>query len=106
MAVKLMIDSASDISLEEAKKRGIIMVPVTITFGEEEYQDGVDLLPQQFYEKLIESDVLPKTSQINTFRWEEEFSKHTSNGDELIVTVKGGKVFISKEDSPFLKVSI
>ena len=53
MAVKLMIDSASDISMEEANKKDIILMPITITFGETEYQDGVDLLPREFYEKLM-----------------------------------------------------
>ena len=92
MAVKVMIDSASDISEKEAKNLGIIMVPMVITIGGEEYLDGVNLLPTQFYEKLIESANLPKTSQINTYRWEEEYEKHTSNGDELVVITISSKL--------------
>ena len=71
--IRLVIDSASDISMKEAEEKGIILIPMLINFGEEEYYDGVDLTPNKFYEKLIESDVLPKTSQINPFRFEEEF---------------------------------
>lgn len=37
---------------------------MTISFGEEQYQDGVTLSHKEFYEKLIESDTLPTTSQI------------------------------------------
>ena len=70
MAVKLMIDSACDISEKEANELGIIMLPMEITIGEEQYYDGVTLLPKQFYEKLIESDTLPKTSQTNAYRFE------------------------------------
>ena len=92
MATKLMIDSASDISMKEANERGIILMPITITFGETEYQDGVDLLPKEFYEKLIESDVLPKTSQINTFTWEQSFEEHTKNGDDLVVITISSKL--------------
>ena len=92
MAVKIMIDSASDISLSEAEKKGVIMIPMLITFGEEEFFDGVDLLPERFYEKLVESDELPKTSQINPFRFEEEFEKHTKNGDELVVITISSKL--------------
>ena len=92
MAVKIMIDSASDINAQEANEMGIIMVPMSITFENEEYLDGVNLLPTQFYEKLIESDVLPKTSLINAFRWEEEFAKHTSSGDELVVITISSKL--------------
>lgn len=85
MSIKILIDSASDISQEEASKKGIVLMPVTITFGETEYQDGVNLTPREFYEKLIESDILPKTSQINTYTWEQAYEKYTKNGDELIV---------------------
>ena len=52
MAVKFLIDSASDVSKVEAESMGITMLPMAITFGIEEYFDGVDLLPEQFYEKL------------------------------------------------------
>lgn len=90
--IKLMIDSASDINEKEAKELGIIMVPMTITIGGEEYLDGINLLPNQFYDKLVENKTLPKTSQINAFRWEEEFAKHTSNGDQLIVITISSKL--------------
>ncbi|MBO5019337.1 MAG: DegV family protein [Clostridia bacterium] len=90
--IKLMIDSAADISKQEADEKGIIMIPMLITIGEEEFYDGVNLSPQGFWEKLIESDVLPKTSLINTFRFEEAFEKHTRNGDELIVITISSKL--------------
>lgn len=92
MAIKVLIDSASDISKAEAEKLGVAMLPMTITFGGEDFFDGVDLLPEQFYEKLIESDVLPKTSQITPFRFEEEFKKLTENGDEVIAITISSKL--------------
>lgn len=92
MAVKLIIDSASDINKTEADQLGIIMIPMTITFGEEDYLDGVNLLPNQFYEKLVESDTLPKTSQVNSFRFDEEFKKVVENGDEAIVITISSKL--------------
>lgn len=92
MAIKLIIDSASDINQEEAKKLGIIMMPMPITFGDEEFEDGVNLLPKQFYEKLIESNDIPKTSQITPFRFEEEFAKHVNNGDEVIAITISSKL--------------
>ena len=68
------------------------MIPMLITIGEEEYYDGVNLSSQEFWEKLVESDVLPKTSLINTFRFEEHFEKHVKNGDELIVITISSKL--------------
>lgn len=80
-----MIDSAADIGKAEADRLGIIMLPMVITIGNEDYYDGIDLSPTEFYEKLIESSVLPKTSQINPFRFGEEYQKHLKGDDELIV---------------------
>ena len=85
MAIKVIVDSASDISKEEAKGLGVIMVPLTVLFGNTEYLDGVDLLPRRFYEMLVESDELPKTSQITAYTFEEVFSEVVNNGDEAIV---------------------
>ena len=53
MSVRLIIDSASDISKKEAEALGIIMLPMTITFDGTDYFDGVDLLPRRFYDMLI-----------------------------------------------------
>ena len=90
--VKLIIDSAADIGKKEAEEKGVIMIPMLITIGEEEFYDGVNLSPQEFWEKLIESDVLPKTSLINEYRFGEAFEKHTKNGDELIVITISSKL--------------
>ena len=90
--IKLMIDSASDINQEEADKLGVILLPIQVRFGEEEYLDGVNLLPSQFYEKLQTCKELPKTSQINPFRYEEEFEKATKDGDEVIVVTLSSKL--------------
>ena len=53
MAIKIVIDSAADIAEKEAKELGIEMVPLVINFGVDEYYDGVDLLPTDFYNKLL-----------------------------------------------------
>lgn len=85
MSVRIMIDSASDLSEEEARKLGFLFVPIQVKFENEEYFDGVDLLPEVFFDKLKESGSIPQTSLINSFRWNEEFEKATGNGDELVV---------------------
>ena len=92
MAIKIIVDSASDISLKEANEMGIEMLPMQITFGEELYYDGVDLLPYEFYEKLIESDELPKTSQITPFRFEEKIEELVNQGHEVIVITISSKL--------------
>lgn len=91
MAVKILIDSASDINLNEAKALGIELISIVINFGEDEYFDGENLLPEQFYEKLS-GGVCPQTSQINPFRFKEKFKKFTKLGYEVIVITLSSKL--------------
>ncbi|MBR4418401.1 MAG: DegV family protein [Clostridia bacterium] len=90
--IKILVDSASDITEEEARQKGIHMIPLEVRFGEDVYLDGVNLLPQEFLNKLIESNELPKTSQINEFRWTEQFEKLTANGDQVIAITISSKL--------------
>lgn len=92
MAVKILIDSASDIDKEEADKLGIELVSMQVRFGEEEYLDGVNLSKRKFFEKLIESSELPKTSQINPFVFEEKFDKLTKEGFEVVAITLSSKL--------------
>lgn len=90
--VKLLIDSASDIEKEEADGLGVELLPMQIRFGNEEFLDGVNLSHRQFFEKLIESDELPQTSQINEFRFEEAFKNMTEDGSEVVAVVISSKL--------------
>ena len=90
--IKLVIDSAADINQEEAGKLGIRCMPIQVRIGDEEFLDGVNLQHREFYEKLIESADLPKTSQINEFRWEEKFAELTAGGDEVIAITLSSKL--------------
>ena len=55
MSVRIITDSASDISQELAKELNITVLPLKVRFGEEEFLDGVTLSNRQFYERLIEN---------------------------------------------------
>ena len=92
MAIKLIVDSASDIDSAEAKERNIILIPMEISFGNETYFDGVTLSRNEFFEKLIETDIFPKTSQINKFRFEEQFEKSVKDGSEVLCIVMSSKL--------------
>lgn len=92
MAIRFIIDSASDILPEEAKALGLIHLPMTIMFGDTAYRDAVDLTHQEFYEKLIESDELPKTSQINPSIFEDAYKEVVDAGDTAIVITISSKL--------------
>ena len=62
MGIRIVCDSACDITQEQAKEWGITILPLKNIWGEEEYLDGITMTPQMFYERLIETDVLPTTA--------------------------------------------
>ena len=61
--IHVVTDSTSDLSQAEAKKLGVTVVPLTVRFGEEQFEDGVDLDSDAFYKRLAASNVHPTTSQ-------------------------------------------
>lgn len=85
--VRIITDSASDFTKEDAKRLNIEVLPLTVTFGDEAYRDGVDLDSKTFYEKLIESDTLPTTSQIPPYVFEETFKEATEAGDSVVIVL-------------------
>lgn len=85
MSVKIIIDSASDITPEEAKEQGFIHIPMKVNFDGVEYLDAVELTHEQFYEKLIESDSLPKTSQITPAEFADNIDKALKEADEVLI---------------------
>ncbi|WP_171005490.1 DegV family protein [Bacillus sp. E(2018)] len=56
-------DSTSCITQEEAKELGIHIIPVSVIMEDKIYKDGIDITPDEFYEKLENVSELPKTSQ-------------------------------------------
>ena len=90
--IKILIDTASDITMQEAQELGIDAIPIEVRFGNESFLDGFNLSHKKFFEKLIKGDEFPQTSQINEFRFEEEFKKLTKNGDEVICITLSSKL--------------
>lgn len=85
MSVQLIIDSASDLTKEQADALGLIFMPLKTIFGEEEFLDGITMSHRQFYEKLIESGCMPTTSQIPPHEYKTVYRKIKENGDTAVV---------------------
>ncbi len=83
MSVKIIIDSTADLIPETKSK--LTVVPLTLHFGQQEYIDGVTINHKEFYEKLIETDVMPSTSQATPAAFEGAFKECSENGDGAVV---------------------
>jgi DegV family protein with EDD domain len=91
MSTKVVTDSCSDITQEEAKKLGITVVPAYLHFGNEVYRDGVDIDCDQFYHKLVTSSIHPSTaapSPGDFAKVYEEVAKETNEIVSIHVTSK------------------
>ena len=92
MSLRIIIDSASDLTKEQADRLGLDFLPLKTIFGEEEFFDGITLSHHEFYEKLIESDCMPTTSQISPHDFEQIYADVKAKGDTAIVITLSGKL--------------
>ena len=82
--VKIITDSTSDISPEQAKNLGIHVVPGYIRFGKEIYRDGVDISKPGFYQKLIDYPIHPQTSEASPKDFAEIYSRYEHEAEGIV----------------------
>jgi DegV family protein with EDD domain len=82
--IRIVTDSTSDILPAEAELLGIDVVPLTVRFGEEQFRDGVELGPDEFYKRLPTTPVQPSTSQPTPEQFAEVYRRHVSAGDSVL----------------------
>ncbi len=79
--IKIMVDSASDCRDPHVYD---IFIPLSVTFGDMEYHDGIDLKSDRFYEMLTSCEEFPHTSQPSPEDFIKYFEQAKEQGDELI----------------------
>lgn len=90
MSIRIVTDSASDIS--NGERNDVTVVPLKLRFGDEEFMDGVDISHKEFYEKLVETETLPITSQATPYDYENVYKEAAAAGDTLIVITLSSKL--------------
>ncbi|MBU8907052.1 DegV family protein [Desertibacillus haloalkaliphilus] len=82
--LKIVTDSTADIPTSIIEELDITVVPLNVTFSEgKTYEDGVDLTPAQFYQKLAEEDTIPTTSQPTPFQFEQVYERLGQEGEDV-----------------------
>ena len=93
MAVKFIIDSASDVLPSECTKLGAIHVPMTVRFGDKEFADAVDLSHKKFYKMLTSGkEEHPTTSQVTPAAWAEAMEEALKDADTALVITMSSKL--------------
>ena len=109
MAVRIITDSTVDIGSKYSDQ--FTVVPLTVSFGEQDYIDGVTLSKHEFYEKLVSGRELPKTSQATPNAFAKVFREMQEKGEEAVVITVSSRLSgtyqsacIAAEDFPNIRV--
>ena len=82
--VTVVTDSTAYIPDELVEKHGIVVAPQVLIWGEETFQDGVDISPTEFYIRLATASIMPTTSQVAVPTFREIFEKLHQEGKEIL----------------------
>jgi DegV family protein with EDD domain len=87
MTVRIVTDSSCDLPEDVAERLGIIIVPLSIRFGDEEFVDREELSTDDFWAKCAVSDLLPETAAPSPGRFEQAFRKAAAEGATSIISI-------------------
>ena len=82
--VRIITDSAADFEPQELENKNITCIPLTVSFGSEDYQENVNLDKTRFYELLASSGEFPKTAQASPQILMDLFESAQAAGEEAI----------------------
>ena len=92
MAIKIVTDSVADLPANLARELDITVVPLTVNFGSEAFRDGIDLTPEQFYEKLKTSKDFPHTSVPTIGDFAAVYDRLSEETDRIVVITLSSKL--------------
>lgn len=92
MTVAVVVDSTADIPQSIRDELGITVVPLTILFGRETFSDGIEMTSDQFYQRLVESNVHPSSSQPSPGAFAEAYQQLAQNHEGIISIHLSGKL--------------
>lgn len=85
--IKLITDSASDITVQAEKEYGIKIIPFSVVLGDQDYVSRRDFTIEEFYQMMEDSGEIPKTSQITAFQFEGVYEECFEEGCEEVILV-------------------
>ena len=94
MKIRIIADSGCD--MPRPWPEDLTVLPLTVSFGTESYADGIELDHRAFYEKLIEGDVLPTTSQVSPGQFEQAFTAAVDAGETVVAVTPSNLLFLDE----------
>ncbi|MHC1740047.1 MAG: DegV family protein [Anaerolineaceae bacterium] len=98
--IQIITDSDSSLSPEIATRFGIIVVPITVQFGQETYSTNVDINDMQLFEKIDRLGKLPTTAAPSPAAFTKAFtSAFQAGADEILCICVSSKVSSTYESA-------
>jgi DegV family protein with EDD domain len=85
--VRIVTDSACDLTRAEVEQHRVAIVPLTIRFGDREYVDVTELTPEDFYAEMARSEILPETAAPSPGAFDATFRRLADEGADAIVCI-------------------
>lgn len=99
MSFAIVVDSVADLSADECARYGIISVPLRVDIGDESFKDQVEISSEEFYDKMIASDTLPKSSQPSPSEFMEVFDTIAAEGYDDVIAIHLAAVLSGTSES-------
>jgi len=90
--IAIVTDSTANLPAELVAKYDITVAPLQLIWGDKVFLDGIDIQPEQFYEKLVQSDITPTTSQATIATFSEIFQRLSNQGYDILTIVLSSKL--------------
>jgi DegV family protein with EDD domain len=82
--VAIVTDSTAYLPEDCLKQYHITTMPLSVIWGQEIYQDGVDISPEEFYSRLPNSKIMPTTSQVTPGVMQQTFNSLLKQGYDVL----------------------
>jgi DegV family protein with EDD domain len=82
--VAIVTDSTAYIPPELVEKYQITVAPQVLIWGEETFEDGIDISPTDFYIRLAKDTIIPTTSQVAVPTFQKIFKKLHAEGKHIL----------------------
>ncbi len=82
--VAIVTDSTAYIPKDYLDQYNISVVPQVLIWGDQTYEDGVNIQPDEFYQQLKNARVMPTTSQASIINMQNTFTKLLEQGYDVL----------------------
>ena len=97
--IKITADSTCDLNEELIKQFDVELIPLHIVYGDESFEDGVNIFPSDIIERYRTNKQLPKTAAVSMWEYTERFKKYVDNGYDVIHISLGSSISSSHQNS-------